>query len=30
MNSGSELFRMQDVNRLLDWLNRYGKRYSAG
>jgi 6-phosphofructokinase 2 len=29
MNSGSELFRMQDVNRLLDWLNRYGKRYSA-
>ena len=29
MNSGSELFRMQDVNRLMDWLNRYGKRYSA-
>jgi 6-phosphofructokinase 2 len=29
MNSGSELFRMHDVKRLMDWLNRYGKRYSA-
>jgi 6-phosphofructokinase 2 len=29
MNSGSELFKMQDVNRLMDWLNRYGKRYSS-
>jgi 6-phosphofructokinase 2 len=29
MNAGSELFKMQDVNRLMDWLNRYGKRYSA-
>ncbi|QRR03512.1 1-phosphofructokinase family hexose kinase [Dyadobacter sandarakinus] len=29
MNAGSELFKMQDVSRLLDWLNRYGKRYSA-
>lgn len=29
MNHGSELFKMNDVQRLLDWLNRYGKRYSA-
>lgn len=29
MNAGSELFKMQDVHRLMDWLNRYGKRYSA-
>ncbi len=28
MNSGSELFNMNDVGKLLDWLNRYGKRYS--
>lgn len=30
MNHGSELFKMNDVQRLLDWLNRYGQRYSAG
>ncbi len=30
MNPGSELFKMTDVSRLLDWLNRYGQRYSAG
>ena len=29
MNAGSELFKMQDVSRLMDWLNRYSKRYSA-
>ncbi|WP_159474439.1 1-phosphofructokinase family hexose kinase [Dyadobacter sp. 3J3] len=29
MSAGSELFRMQDVNKLMDWLNRYGKRYSG-
>ncbi len=29
MNSGSELFKMGDVGKLLEWLNRYGKRYSA-
>jgi 6-phosphofructokinase 2 len=29
MNAGSELFKMQDVNRLMDWLNRYGKRYAG-
>ncbi|GAB3174521.1 1-phosphofructokinase family hexose kinase [Telluribacter humicola] len=29
MNPGSELFKMPDVSRLLDWLNRYGKRYAV-
>jgi 6-phosphofructokinase 2 len=28
MNPGSELFKIQDVTRLLDWLNRYGSRYA--
>ncbi|WP_025763190.1 1-phosphofructokinase family hexose kinase [Dyadobacter tibetensis] len=27
MNAGSELFKMQDVSKLMDWLNRYDKRY---
>ncbi|PWJ60347.1 6-phosphofructokinase 2 [Dyadobacter jejuensis] len=27
MNLGSELFKMQDVGKLMDWLNRYDKRY---
>lgn len=29
MNPGSELFKVQDVNRLLDWLNRYEIRYAS-
>lgn len=29
MSPGSELFKMQDIGRLMDWLNRYSKRYSA-
>ncbi len=28
MNQGSEIFRMHDVERILDWLNRYGQRYN--
>lgn len=29
MNSGSELFKMNDVSKLLEWINRFGKQYSA-
>lgn len=29
MNPGSELFKIHDVNRLLDWVNRYEVRYAS-
>ncbi|WP_373514712.1 1-phosphofructokinase family hexose kinase [Persicitalea sp.] len=29
MNPGSELFHVPDVNRLLDWINRYEVRYAS-
>lgn len=29
MNQGSEIFKMNDVERILEWLNRYGQRYST-
>ncbi|GAB2779704.1 6-phosphofructokinase II [Rhabdobacter roseus] len=29
MSAGSELFKMQDVQRLQEWLNRYGQRYAV-
>lgn len=27
MNAGTELFHLEDVNRLLDWIKTYGERY---